>query len=425
MLILLKEVSPRALYVFDFVFKERGLDYEITVDVQWFHTCPKPKLNFSDDEIKGALNLHPSRLIFDATIGNFGIGKALFYKEECLTFNEIVDPFAAIFYILSRHEEYETSTFDKFGRFEGKNSVLFRYGWHEKAMCDRWAEDIIAWIEERFGKFERTQIQDVNIVPTFDIDNAFAYKYKGILRTILSDFKDVLFGRRKRLMERRKVQAGFQTDPYDTFQKIENVVSEFEYARIFWLLGDFAKYDKNLSFKNKKHRQLIQRMAQKVTIGIHPSMKSNTYDYYLHNEIERLEEIIKNRVHNSRQHFLYLRFPYTYETLQAQEITDDYSMGYADIAGFRAGTARSFLWFDLKKNEVSKLRVHPFAYMDGTLNEYLKLSPTEAKEKIQALFDEVKNFGGDFVFIWHNETIGDYAHWKGWSDVLDFSLRLK
>jgi hypothetical protein len=145
----------------------------------------------------------------------------------------------------------------------------------------------------------------------------------------------------------------------------------------------------------------------------------------LHQEIERLEEIVTKRIHKSRQHYLKLQFPFSYQTLIDQEITDDYTMGFADIAGFRAGTARAFLWFDLSKNEVTTLRVHPFAYMDGTLNEYLHLSPEDAKNKIKQLHEEVNQYGGDFIFIWHNETLGDKRKWKGWLEVFYYTLDLK
>ena len=92
-------------------------------------------------------------------------------------------------------------------------------------------------------------------------------------------------------------------------------------------------------------------------------------------------------------------------------------MGYAEQTGFRAGTARCFKWFDLLKNEATNLNIHPFAYMDGTLLEYLKLTPSEAKIRIGELYHEVQKYGGAFSFLWHNETISGYQHWESYKEV--------
>jgi hypothetical protein len=120
-----------------------------------------------------------------------------------------------------------------------------------------------------------------------------------------------------------------------------------------------------------------------------------------------------------------MKFPQTYQNLLKEGIKEDFTMGFADAVGFRNGTTHAFTWFDLSENKQTDLIVRPFAYMDGTLNEYLKLTPVEAKSKIDLLFNEVKQFGGDFIFLWHNETIGDYGIWKGWSSVLEYTLSLK
>jgi hypothetical protein len=424
LLVYVDQINERVQYTFDFVFKERQIPFVLTDDFMKFDQFEGEKFNYSERFFENVVQLKPVSLLFEDFIGNYGISKYRFHEEECICFNQQVDPFASIFYILSRMEEYTTTKTDKFGRFEGKNSVLHRFEWSEKVVCDRWAMDIIYYLMSKGIHFQPLTKVTYTITPTFDIDNAYAYKNKGVIRTAMATFKDFLLGRSRRLFERQRVQLGSMNDPYDTFEKIEELAQKGFKIKLFWLLGDYAKFDKNISYRHPKQRKLIQRLSKNATIGIHPSFKSNSYEFYLHNEIERLEEIINDRVFCSRQHFLFLKMPYTYQTLIGQEIKHDYSMGFADIAGFRVGTARPIYWFDLQKNRVSNLMIHPFAFMDGTLNEYLKLKPEAAKEKISALFSEVKNFGGEFSFIWHNETIGDYGIWKGWSEVYEWSIGL-
>lgn len=425
LLIFVDSISDRAQYTFDFVFKEREINYLLTNDFIKFEQFEGEKFNYSKRFFENVVQIEPVSLLFEDSINNYGISKKIFFKEECICFNQIIDPFASIFYILSRIEEYTTINTDKFGRFEGKNSVLNRFNWNEKVICDHWAIDIINFLKSKGVDINVLKNPNFTVVPTFDIDNAYAYINKGVYRTAMATLKDFILGRSRRILERQRVQIGTIKDPYDTYDVIEELANKGFDIKIFWLLGDFAKFDRNINHRHPKQRKLIQRMSKKAIIGIHPSFKSNSYEFYLHNEIERLEKIINDRVYCSRQHFLYLKMPYTYQTLIEQELKHDYTMGFADIVGFRIGTARPVKWFDLQKNSISNLTIHPFAFMDGTLNEYLKLTPEKAKEKISELFSEVKNYGGEFSFIWHNETIGDYGAWKGWKEVFEWSVGLK
>ncbi len=424
LLIFVEEISERLCFTLDFVFKNRGLEYQLTNDPVTFTNHTLPKLNYSERYFDDVLQLKPATVLFDEEVMIYSIHARQFNHVDCLSFNYVTDPLASIFYVLSRMEEYTSTLEDEHGRYLAKYSVLHRFNWLEQCICDRWAESFLKYLKNHaLIKFAKEKYE-VQIVPTFDIDNAYAYKLKGGARKVFSMAKDLLRGDRRRLIERQQVLLGTSADPYDTYDYIVSIADRGFQVNMFWLLGDYAKFDKNISFKDARHQRLIRKMDLKTTVGIHPSYKSNSYEYYLLNEKERLEEIVGHPIEHSRQHFLKFKLPSTYYNLMTLGINHEYSMGYAERVGFRAGTARPFYWFDLEHNTQTKMLLHPFVYMDGTLNEYLKLSPEQSMDKIKALYQEIKKYGGDFVCIWHNETIGNYGKWKGWNEVLEYTLEL-
>jgi hypothetical protein len=61
--------------------------------------------------------------------------------------------------------------------------------------------------------------------------------------------------------------------------------------------------------------------------------------------------------------------------------------------------------------------IHPFAVMDGTLCDYMKLTPEQAIKTIVELIGEVRKVGGTFIPLWHNSTLNNEGEWKGWLEV--------
>jgi hypothetical protein len=94
-------------------------------------------------------------------------------------------------------------------------------------------------------------------------------------------------------------------------------------------------------------------------------------------------------------------------------------MGFSDDVGFRAGTSQSFFWFDLSKNESTQLKIFPFAAMDVTLKNYLKLSPEAAIETLENLKNEVQKVNGTFTTLWHNSSLSESDDWKNWRNVYE------
>ena len=146
------------------------------------------------------------------------------------------------------------------------------------------------------------------------------------------------------------------------------------------------------------------------------------YSWYLdidklRKEINSLSEVLHRPLTKSRQHFLRMNLPRSYQKLIELDISDDYTMGFASQAGFRAGLADTFRFYDLENDMVTNLRVHPFALMDGTMRDYLNLDLEASYALTTQLIDEVKAVGGTFIYLTHNETLGGEQRWEGWPEM--------
>lgn len=191
---------------------------------------------------------------------------------------------------------------------------------------------------------------------------------------------------------------------------------------LFFLIGDYGPYDKNLPYWSSDLRAVIKRMGDYCKLGIHPSFRSNSKSTAMQIEIDRLADIAQQDIDSSRQHYLILRHPDTYRHLLNCGIKHDYTMGFAGEVGFRSGMCLPYPYYDLDLEVTTALMIHPFAYMDGTLNEYMNYSPDEAKKVVSELAEEVKQFKGEFICIWHNETLNNKGKWAHWRQVFEHTI---
>jgi hypothetical protein len=371
--------------------------------------------------------ISPALILRSGDVINYTFEKAKQLDTDCLSFDGVPDIIASIFFVLTRYEEYLPSQRDEYSRYKYSSSVLAKYDWVEKAVCDRWAKAVINYIDSDlyidFTLKNSLTSAKPGIIPTFDIDNVYAYQYKTGKRKLLAVTKDLLLMRFNRLKERRQVNSG-SSDPYDTYDKIRSTIKEHCSTKLFWLVESRGEKDRNLDINEPHHKELVHEFGGLCDVYLHPSFGSFGDAAKIRSEREKLEVISGKNIDSTRQHFLRFKLPDTYHDLISAGIDHEYSMGFAERAGFRCGTARSHFWFDLSKNELTNLKIHPFAYMDGTLNEYMNIGVEKSKDLISKLYREVKEYGGDFIFIWHNETIGDHGIWQGWSSVFDHTLQL-
>jgi hypothetical protein len=332
------------------------------------------------------------------------------------------DLFSAAFFLLSRYEEYLPFEADNHGRFPAKASIAYQHNFLHLPIIQHWCMAFAKYLQAYYPKLH-FQYPDYQFIPSYDIDYAWSYLHKPILRQVGAISREMAKGQWKRLLERANVYSGNKKDPFDVYHQLKQWHQSYQLSPIFFfLLGDQNTYDKNIPHTNTTFQYLIQGIAQQYEVGIHPSYQSNSDINTLKKETSRLKNIIQQDISKSRQHYLKLGFPQTYQHLLQLGIHEDYSMGYAAAIGFRAGTALPFYWYDLTTDQVTDLKVFPFQLMDVSLKDYLGLSPNKAKESIQQIIEQCKRVGGTFIPLWHNSSFSELDGWEGWKEVFEYLL---
>lgn len=423
-LLYVPRVTNRLRYVIDLLFGEQlGLSVEFTTNIDVYNTSDGPKCVYGDQATEGDLFFKSTTLLFEREIASqdlrpfsFGDTQAFFpvyHKRSALPF----DVFAAVFYLVSRYEEYLPYASDQHNRFEASSSILSEIGMLQKPIVNIWCMALQTILAERFPKLKFKQRQ-YSFLPTYDIDAAWAYRQKGLYRTLGAYAKDLVQQDWTEMKQRSSVLFGKQKDPFDTFELQLQLQKQYKLRPAYFILfADYGVNDKNIPVRNTKFCELIRMISDYADVGIHPSYNSFGNKSKLRHEISRLSLVLNQDITMSRQHFLRMNLPATYHTLIDFDITDDFTMGYATQPGFRAGIADSFLFYDLDHDMVTPLRVHPFHLMDGTLRDYMQLNPAEAIKAAAAIIAEVKAVNGTFVSLWHNETLSDKKRWIGWLEV--------
>ncbi len=423
LLIYTPKITSRHKYIFKLFFNEiYQIKFQITEREDEFKAFDEAKLNYSNTSFEDEIFIESIGLLNEKGINQQDINvspqnniPAFFQSQSDSSMG--FDVFSASFYLVSRYEEYLPSVKDIHQRFQAENSLAYKHDFLQKPLINIWANSLMQKIKKKHPDLEVIS-PTYNYISTIDIDNAFYYLEKGFVRSLAGFFASLFNFDFNGIQQRFAVLSGKKKDPYDTYDTQLKLQKEYNLKVIYFiLLADYGLNDKNISFTKRKFQLLIKRLADYASIGIHPSYGSNTNFAKLPKEIKRLEGITKREVTKSRQHFLKLTIPETYNQLVDLGIRDDYTMGFASAIGFRASICSAYTFYNLDTETILPIKIHPFAVMDATLFYYLKLSPAKSIAQISALIEEVKNVNGTFISLWHNDTFSNYKQWEGWESV--------
>lgn len=439
LLIYVPKLTNRLGYIINVVFRTiLATDFEITTDAEAFGDYADAKLCYGPQKIGNCPWVKSSHLLFQTTIEDQDELLRCFSYNGLRAFFPVAgggpdlpfDIFAASFYLVTRYEEYLPHLSDEHLRYQFTESLAYREEFLEIPIVEVWALELASKIEAAYPSFHFPPRQFSSLV-TIDIDAAYCYKQKGLVRTLAGFSRDAFNKNSSALKERWDVITHKKNDPFDSFDFILDQIGNYRDVTLvfFALLADYDKFDKNISYLSAEFRELLQHLNDYVRVGIHTSYASYDHPEKVELELHRLEDILHRRITRNRSHFLRMKLPQTYINLIENGITHDYTMGYANHSGFRAGLSCPYPFFDLASNTETQLTIHPFCIMDTALRRHMGLSLEEAWTHTRTIIDRCHQVGGTFCGIWHNENLCEDFGWEGWqsffSNVLEYQNQKK
>jgi len=332
-----------------------------------------------------------------------------------------VDMFGTFFFLLTNFEAVILKDRDEHDRFPAQASIAYKADYLHRPLADEYLDLLWACMKYHWPAIQRKPTGGLTHV-TCDVDQVYSPYVRSwwhasrvlagalIKRHSLSEFKTKL---------KNKVATQFEDyrfEPYNTFDWIMDVnESAGNKVTFFFQAGhSVPSMDGDYDVNEARIRSLLHRIHERGhEIGLHPSYGTYQNGLRLNEEADclrnsLLEEQIFQQDIGSRQHYLRWDVLQTNGLLEKTNITYDTTLGYADHPGFRCGTSHEYPMFDLKSRSALKLRQRPLILMECSViqENYMDLGETDAAfEVMNNLKGACQKFGGNFTFLWHNNSL--------------------
>jgi len=421
--ILLTEAgSPRLDHVTAFLFHDLlGCGLRVTQDASEFAGSGLCRINYTAQHRPDAFWIHPSGLLSEKGVhgplprlaGESGLPLLFPTDRGDLPF----DILSAAFYLLSRYEEYLPHAVDAHGRFDHRVSLAWTGGFLDRPLVDEWAAVLRQALLQRFPAASLPP-RGFRLLPTYDIDIAWAHRHRGAFRCLTGMAGSLLQGRLADVRDRLATLLDLRPDPYDAYGWLDRLHDRhgLEPLYFFLLAERWGRYDRNIPPAHPALQALLARHARRYRVGLHPSWRSGDEPGRLSREAGLLEDVA-GPVRHARQHYLRFTLPDTFRHLIDAGIENDHSMGYGAANGFRASTCTPFRWYDLGAERATALTLHPFCFMDATAHHEAGTRPEAAFTDLMRYHDTIRRVGGQMVTIFHNSMLGTHPMYRGWRET--------
>ncbi len=342
----------------------------------------------------------------------FGNEKILKVGSQIIVEADII---ASTFFLITRYEEcIDKKNRDKYGRIIGRRSLPYRAGFLMRPIVDEYGKLLRKWLREAGMTVEDSALGYKHIYLTHDVDQI--WQIDSLYHALRTLIKRVVY-REKNVFESLKLLCRYEKyDDIYTFpwliemdNSVERLWGSDKCTKVYFIKAGGKSELDNRYYKRTFRVKKLLRFLKKdgAIIGLHLSFSSGQRPEKTDKEKRKLEKIFKEEIKWNRNHYLYSRNPEDMEYLIAAGVTDDFTMGYADVLGFRLGTCRAVRWINPFTKQLTSLMLHPLSIMECTLHskQYMYLSEEEAYDKASKMLDLIKEFYGEVVLLWHNTSV--------------------
>ncbi len=350
-------------------------------------------------------------------------------SDESLTTD--FDVVSSAFFLLTRYEEYLISARDQHGRFSARSSVLSGTRTQRIPLVNLYSRLLGRWLQSIFGP-DRGEIEgsSFHYLLTHDIDHLRLHNgFRGETRTLASLFlrRRSITGSLRFLASKARTSLAGGVDPYQTLDHLMNLSEKRgAVSTFFFMTARQDPHDGSYAPDSPELREEVRIVVRRGhEIGLHGSYHSFADYEEMAEQRRRLEEISSRQISHFRQHYLRFVAPDSWKSQAEAGFEADFSLGYADEIGFRAGTATPFLPFDLRQRRTIDILEFSNMIMDVTLFEsaYLALPQNEAMARCSDMIDQVRSVNGVLVLLWHNSSLTDVIQ-PGWRSFYSELLSL-
>lgn len=416
LLVYTPQITPRVKYTFKQVCTWiLGIPVSFTSTVEDFIAHDSLKMSYAKKPLGNEFFVRSHDLLFENGLNDLEFTVYKWEETKCFFINGDIshlpfDIFSATFYLLSRYEEYLPHVKDEFGRFMATESLAFKNGFLQQPVVDIWAQKFKKTLQEKYPDYQFID-KLYTVKPVIDVPLAYKHKHIGFFNSLTGFTKDILNFKLKDVYHRISVLVGFRRDGYDTYKYIINrqKKSKFKFV-FFFLVGNYSTHDKAISIQNQNYVALIKHISDYCLVGLKTSYQALSNVLELKKEKQRLELITNKSSVGSRQSYSKVNLPEAYRNLVELEIPEDYTMGYIDYLGFRAGTCSPFYFYDLDYEIQTPLKINSYQLLDFALLKTNSLLDKE--QKVAQLVNEIKNVNGTFIPVFHNYTFSDEPIWN-------------